>query len=89
MVDLTASLTTIIAALDAREVSARELLDAHLDRIERLDGPINSVITIAPERAVVEAAAIDEVDLARQIGPPTGRNHLHAVIADVRFCAPQ
>ncbi len=60
MVELTASLTEMIAGLESREVSACELLDLHLDRIERLDGPINSVVTFETERARAEARAIDE-----------------------------
>ena len=45
MVELTSSLTDIVSALDSGSVGATELLDAHLDRIERLDGDINAVIT--------------------------------------------
>ena len=60
MVDLTAPLIELVAALQRREVSARELLDLHLDRIEQLDGPVNAVVTLAPERARAEAASIDE-----------------------------
>jgi len=70
MVDLTAPLTELVAALRTAEVSARELLDLHLDRIERLDGPINSVVTIEPERARAEASAIDEARAGgRDVGP--------------------
>ena len=69
----TSSLTTLIAALQARDVSARELLELHLDRIERLDGPINSVITTEATRARAEAAAIDEARAAGQhLGPLAG-----------------
>ena len=42
-----------------REVSSREVLDALLDRVDRLDRPINSVVTRDPERARSEAAAAD------------------------------
>lgn len=69
MVDATSSLIDIIAALVARDVSARELLDHHLERIERLDGPINSVITIETDRARSEASAVDD---ARSAGRPVG-----------------
>ncbi len=69
----TSSLTDTLAALEARDVSARELLDDHLDRIERLDGPINSVITLEPTRARAEAAAIDEARAAgRSLGMLAG-----------------
>ncbi len=73
MVDLTSSLNTLVAALDSREVSARELLELHLERIERLDGPINSVVTIEPERARTEAAMVDETRAGgREVGPLAG-----------------
>ena len=69
MVDATSSLIDIIAALVARDVSARELLDRHLERIERLDGSINSVITIETDRARSDASAVDD---ARSAGRPVG-----------------
>jgi amidase len=73
MVDATSSLIDIIAALVAREVSARELLEHHLERIERLDGPINSVITIEPDRARSEAITIDDARAGgRPVGPLAG-----------------
>ncbi len=73
MVDLTAPLTDLVAALDSAEVSARELLDLHLERVDRLDGPINSVVTLEPERARAEASAIDDARAAgRDVGPLGG-----------------
>ena len=58
--DLTAPLHELIAALAASEVSARELLDAHLQRIEQLDGPVNAVVTLDVEHARATAARIDQ-----------------------------
>jgi len=73
MVDLTAPVTELVAALEASDVSARELLDLHLDRIERLDGPINSVVTLEPELARAEASAIDDARAnGRYVGPLGG-----------------
>jgi amidase len=73
MTELTEPLTSLIAALDDGQVSARELLDAHLGRVERLDGPINSVITIDADRAADEAAAIDQARVdGRPVGPLAG-----------------
>jgi len=73
MVDLTAPLTQLVAALESGEVSARELLDLHLDRIEQLDGPINAVVTLEPERARAEAGAIDAARAAGDhLGPLAG-----------------
>ncbi|HSP29994.1 MAG TPA: amidase family protein, partial [Ilumatobacteraceae bacterium] len=70
MVDATSPLVALVEALDARDVSARELLEFHLDRSERLDGPINSVITIEPDRARAEATAIDEARADGRSVPP-------------------
>ena len=46
--------------LQSRRLSARELLDAFLHRIERFNPRLNAIITLAEERAVAEAAAADE-----------------------------
>ena len=73
MIEPTAPLTTLIAALETGEASACELLDMHLERIDRLDGPVNSVVTLEPERARAGAAAIDEARAAgRDVGPLAG-----------------
>lgn len=73
MPELTSSLTEILAALASRQVGAVELLDAHIDRIENLDGDINAVITLAPERARAEAGAIDAARAAGDdVGPLAG-----------------
>ena len=48
------------AALGRREVSAREVLAAHLDQIERLNPAVNAVITLAADQATAAAAAADE-----------------------------
>jgi len=55
-----------------REVSARELVAAHLERIERVNPALNAIVTLVPDRALAEAAAADE-RLAR--GAPVGPLH--------------
>lgn len=50
----------LAALLAGRQVSARELLDAHLAQIERHDAEINAVVTLDIERAVATAAAVDD-----------------------------
>jgi amidase len=54
------SAATLARRIRLREVSCREALDAFLERVSKLDGPINSVVTIDAERARREAAAADE-----------------------------
>jgi amidase len=46
--------------LHSRELSARELLDAFLNRIHRINPQLNAIVTLAEERATAEAAAADE-----------------------------
>jgi len=38
--------TELAALVRSRQVSARELLDAHLDRIERVNPSLNAIITL-------------------------------------------
>jgi amidase len=70
------------AALGRREVSAREVLAAHLDQIERLNPAVNAVITLAAEQATAAAAAADEraaagADLPPLHGLPVAHKDLH------------
>ncbi|MCT6814170.1 Asp-tRNA(Asn)/Glu-tRNA(Gln) amidotransferase subunit GatA [Bombella apis] len=46
-------------ALRSRKISAVELVDAHIDAIERLDGELNSFITRTPEQARLAAKEAD------------------------------
>ncbi|MGY5885030.1 amidase [Modestobacter lacusdianchii] len=64
--------TELAAMLRAREVSARELLDAHLARIDRLNPQLNAIITLDPEGA---RAAADAADAALAAGEPVGPLH--------------
>ena len=58
--------------LRRREVSAREVVSAHIERIEAFDPAINAVVTRTFEAALAGAAAADEA-LAR--GRPAGLLH--------------
>jgi amidase len=57
----------------AKELSAREVMRAHLDQIERVNPSVNAIVTLAAEPAMARAAAADE-QLARgeAIGPLHG-----------------
>src|ERR1041385_3843788 len=50
----------LLAKLNARELSARELLDAHVARHEVLAKTINAIVATDLEHAYREAQAIDE-----------------------------
>ncbi|MFL4475124.1 amidase [Paeniglutamicibacter sp. MACA_103] len=59
-------------AIKRRDLSAREALESHIEQIERINGPINAVVTTDFERARKLAAAADE---ATAQGAPTGLLH--------------
>ncbi|CAM5477544.1 amidase [Streptomyces spiroverticillatus] len=65
--------TDLAARIRRRELSAREVVRAHLDRIDRVNPAINAVVTLDPEGALAAAAAADE-HLARggEAGPLHG-----------------
>lgn len=50
----------LAARIRSRELSAREVVQAHLDRIEQVNGAVNAVVTLAAERAMDEAHTADE-----------------------------
>jgi amidase len=58
-VDGFTSATEMLQALRSKQVSAVELLDLHLERIERLNGPLNAVVIKDYDRAREAAVAAD------------------------------
>jgi amidase len=68
-------------AIRRREVSSRELLEHYLDRVERLNPPLNAIVTLDADAARQAAAAADAA-LARGdgIGP------LHGVPMTIKDC---
>jgi amidase len=46
-------------AVAAGELSATEVVSAHLERIEQVNPRVNAIVTLVPERALAEAAALD------------------------------
>jgi amidase len=59
--------------IKARELSAVEVLQAHLDQIDRVNPIVNAIVTLLPERALAAARAADAA-LARgdAVGPLHG-----------------
>jgi amidase len=70
----TSTARELTRALRAREISAREMLDCYVDRIERLDRDrVNAVVTLDAERGRAAAKVADDA-LARgeEVGPLHG-----------------
>jgi amidase len=64
--------TELAALLRGRSVSAREVLDAHLDRIDRVNPEVNAIVTLDVDGA---RAAADAADAALAAGEPVGPLH--------------
>ncbi len=60
--------TELAARLRARELSAVEVMEAHLAQIERVNPQVNAIVTLVGERALAEARMADQ-------GPPGGVLH--------------
>ena len=73
MVDTYSSLTEITRAIREREVSATEVLEAHLARIDEVNPTLNAVVQLCADRARDEAAEADAA-IARgdELGPLHG-----------------
>jgi aspartyl-tRNA(Asn)/glutamyl-tRNA(Gln) amidotransferase subunit A len=56
-----------------RKLSAREVVSASLDRIERYDGDLGAFVAVDADAALAEAAAIDErIAAGDEVGPLAG-----------------
>ncbi|MDN4612354.1 amidase [Arthrobacter burdickii] len=64
------SAVELTGAIRRREVSAREALDAHFDRIDAVNGSINAVITEDREGAAALAEAADQLTMSSADLPP-------------------
>jgi len=76
------TLSELAAALTAGEFTSRELTEHQLARIARLDGELNSFITVTAEQALAAADAADAARARGEAGPLTG---LPLAIKDL-FC---
>jgi amidase len=72
----------LAAELAGGRVSASEVLQAHLDRIEAVNPAINAIVTLSVERAADDARRADEAFAAgRSIGPLHGLPVAHKDLA--------
>ena len=66
------SAVQLASMLRAKQVSAREVMQAHLAQIERVNPHVNAIVTLVAERALADATRADQ-ELAR--GKPRGPLH--------------
>ena len=76
------TLAELSAGLDSGDYTSEELTTACLERIERLNGPLNCFITVTAEEALAAARAADARRQSGKAGPLTGIPYAHKDI----FC---
>ena len=63
----------MVRRVKAREISARELLEAHLQQIERVNLQVNAICTLVAEQALLQAEKADRAQReGRSLGPLHG-----------------
>ncbi|MBA4115446.1 MAG: amidase, partial [Rubrobacter sp.] len=75
----------LTAHMRAGDLSASEVMEAHLDLIERTNPRVNAIVTLTPEQAMREARAADDA-LARgeEVGPLHGLPVAHKDLVPTR-----
>ena len=69
----------------AKQLSAREVLDAHLKQIERVNPKVNAIVTLVPELAAGAAATADEMQArGEKLGPLHGLPVAHKDLLETR-----
>jgi aspartyl-tRNA(Asn)/glutamyl-tRNA(Gln) amidotransferase subunit A len=64
--------SALAALIRTKQLSSREVVQAHLDRIEAVNPKINAVVTLMAEQALTSA---DAADSAVTSGAPLGALH--------------
>jgi amidase len=86
-----ASATELAALIHAREASAVEVVEAHLARIEAVNGAVGAVVQIDAERALATAAAVDAGPSRGPLAgvPFTVKDNLSAAGIEMAIGAPE
>ena len=75
-IDVYSTARAMAAAVAGKEISARELMDLHLERIAATNGVVNAVVSLDEERARAGAAEADERQARGEaLGPLHGLPH--------------
>jgi amidase len=65
--------TKLAERIRKKELSAREVMEAHLSQIERLNPSINAIVTLLPEEALTRASEADKfLEQGKILGPLHG-----------------
>src|ERR1039458_8299464 len=64
------SATELVRRMRRKEISAREVLDAHLRQIEAVNPQVNAIVTLAADQAREQACHLDEEAARGRFGGP-------------------
>src|SRR5262245_11230282 len=77
--------TELVGLLTSRELSARELLEVHLQQIARVNPSVNAIVTLTAEHAATLAERADEAIAAgRILGPLHGLPIAHKDLTETK-----
>src|ERR1019366_9748754 len=77
--------TELVRSMRRKELSAREVLEAHLAQIARLNPQVNAIVTLAPDQARERALLADEAAARGEfLGPLHGLPIAHKDLAETR-----
>ena len=77
--------TELAGLIRSKELSARQVMEAHLQQIERVNPAVNAIVTLLPERAMQAAAAADEALAHGQaVGPLHGLPVAHKDLVETK-----
>ena len=77
------SAVDLAARIRTGQVSARDVMAAHLARIERINPKVNAIVTLVAERAMADAARADEAQARKtSLGPLHGLPVAHKDLVD-------
>ena len=77
--------TEMASLVRKREISVCELLDAHLEQIQRVNPKVNAIVTLTPEKAKEDAKKADEaIAKGRPLGPLHGLPVAHKDLVETK-----
>src|SRR5687768_11180078 len=72
----------LAARIRRKDVSARDVMSAHLARIERVNPKVNAIVTLVADRAMADAARADDLAKGGTPGPLHGLPVAHKDLLD-------
>lgn len=77
--------TELTHRIRAKDISAREVMEAHLAQIDRVNPKVNAIVTLLPEQAMNQARAADNaLNRGSEVGPLHGLPVAHKDLVNTK-----